>query len=256
MPYGLVNAPSVFQGYMNEVFREFLHQFVIVYIDDILIYSKSLDKHHQHVQMVLSTLRKHQLFLKAEKCSFHQKSISFLGYEIDSRGVRMNTNKVEAITSWPIPRTIKELQKFLGFANFYRRFIQNYSSVAAPLTDLLKKGPKHLQWNERATLAFNHLKRIFTSAPLLLHPDPETPFVVEVDASTAGAGAILSQEVGFPPKLQPCAYFSRKFSSREQNYDVGNHELLAIKLAFEEWRHWLEGARHPIVIVRSHDRSS
>ncbi len=252
MPYGLVNAPSVFQGYMNEVFREYLHCFVLVYIDDILVYSRNEAEHRLHISEVLQRLREHQLYLKAEKCTFHQASIQFLGYLISSPGIKMDEGKVEAVKTWPKPTIIKELQRFLGFSNFYRRFIHSYSSITAPLTNLLKGKPKSLSWTPEATLAMKTLQQAFTSAPLLVHPDPQKPFIVEVDASTSGVGAVLSQQQGNPPRLHPCAFFSRKLSSAEQNYDIGNRELLAIKLALEEWRHWLEGVRHPFVVYTDH----
>ncbi|KAL0162348.1 hypothetical protein M9458_041744, partial [Cirrhinus mrigala] len=150
------------------------------------------------------------------------------------------------------PNTIKEIQRFLGFTNFYRRFIKNYSSVTAPLTSLLRGQPRHLCWNTSAYEAFNQLKKIFSTATLLRHPDPERPFVVEVDASTIGVGAVLSQAAGDSNLLHPCAYFFKKLSPVEQNYDVGNLELLSIKLALEEWRHWLEGAKHLFLIITDH----
>ncbi|KAL0180404.1 hypothetical protein M9458_025846 [Cirrhinus mrigala] len=249
MPYGLVNAPSVFQNFIHEVLREFLHHFVIVYIDDILIYSKSEAEHQHHVAEVLQRLREHQLYLK---CSFHQRSVQFLGYIIDHHGVRMDEGKVKAVVSWSKPNSIKELQRFLGFANFYRRFIKGYSHITNPLTNLLKGHPKTLNWTTEATTVFEILKKAFTQAPLLTHPDPDLPFVVEVDASTTGVGAVLSQHHGTPPRLHPCAYFSRKLSPVERNYDIGNRELLAIKLALEEWRHWLEGANHPFQVITDH----
>ncbi len=192
MPYGLVNAPSVFQDFMHEVLREYLHRFVLVYIDDILIYSRSLAEHRHHVAKVLQHLRQYQLFLKAEKCSFHQSSVQFLGYHIDSGGIRMDEGKVEAIKTWPKPSTIKELQQFLGFSNFYRWFIQNYSTLTSPLTNLLHNKPESLSWSPAAEEAFEKLKEAFTRAPILVHPDPERPFIVEVDASTTGVGAILA----------------------------------------------------------------
>ncbi|KAI2661123.1 Transposon Tf2-9 polyprotein [Labeo rohita] len=252
MPYGLVNAPSVFQNFIHEVLREFLHHFVVVYIDDILIYSQSEAEHRHHVAEVLKKLREHQLYLKAEKCSFHLPSVKFLGYCIDHQGVRMDERKVSAVVSWPEPTTIKELQRFLGFSNFYRRFIQDYSIITTPLTNLLSGKPRTLLWTPEAAEAFHSLKSAFTQAPLLTHPDPDLPFVVEVDASTTGVGAVLSQYHGTPKLLHPCAYFSRKLSPAERNYDVGNRELLAIKLALEEWRHWLEGAIHPFQVITDH----
>ncbi len=252
MPYGLANAPSIFQDFMHEVLREFLHRFVIVYIDDVLIYSRSQAEHRQHVAEVLQRLREHQLYLKAEKCTFHLSSVQFLGYNIDRSGIQMDEGKVEAVKSWPTPTTVKELQRFLGFANFYRRFIQNYSSITSPLTSLLRGKPKSLSWTPAAEEAFNSLKQAFTSAPLLVYPDPELPFVVEVDASTTGVGAVLSQQQGNPARLHPCAFYSRKLSPAEINYDIGNREMLAIKLALEEWRHWLEGAAQPFTVFTDH----
>ncbi|KAK3507690.1 hypothetical protein QTP70_033867 [Hemibagrus guttatus] len=164
----------------------------------------------------------------------------------------MDAVKVRSVTEWPAPTKIRELQRFLGFANFYRRFIRNYSTVAGPLTSLLRGKPKRLSWTDQARVAFQQLKDCFTSAPILRHPDPDLPFVVEVDASSSGLGAILSQRHGEPGKLHPCAFYSRKLTAAEANYDVGNRKLLAIKAALEEWRHWLEGARHPFQVLTDH----
>ncbi|KAL0187811.1 hypothetical protein M9458_014910, partial [Cirrhinus mrigala] len=226
MPYGLVNAPLLL--------REFLHKFVVVYIDDILIYSRSEAEHHHHVAEVLQRLRDHQLYLKAEKCSFHLPSVQFLGYIIDQQGVRMDERKVSAVVSWPEPTTIKELQKFLGFSNFYRRFINSYSNITAPPTTLLRGKPKTLLWTPEAAAAFHSLKSAFTQAPLLTHPDPDLPFVVSCSLPT-------SWESSVTPSIPA-----------ERNYDIGNRELLAIKLALEEWRHWLEGANFPFQVITDH----
>ncbi|KAL0187127.1 hypothetical protein M9458_018797, partial [Cirrhinus mrigala] len=252
MPFGLANSPSVFQSFINDVFRDMLDRWVIVYIDDILIYSSSLQEHILHVRAVLQRLIKHQLYAKAEKWEFHQMSISFLGYIISHEGVSMDEAKVRAVTEWPQPQTLKELQRFLGFANFYRRFIRGFSLIAAPLTSMTKRSSPHLTWTAAAIQAFADLKSRFTTAPILHHPDPSLPFVVEVDASSTGIGAILSQRHGSPARMFPCAYYSRKLSSAERNYDVGNRELLAMKSALEEWRHWLEGAQHPFTILTDH----
>ncbi|KAK3538991.1 hypothetical protein QTP86_023598 [Hemibagrus guttatus] len=166
--------------------------------------------------------------------------------------MEMDVVKVRAVTDWPAPTTVQELQWFLGFVNFYRRFIQNCSSVAGPLTSLLRGKPKRLAWTDEARAAFQQLKDCFTSAPILRHPDPDLPFVVEVDASSSGLRAIISQRHGEPGKLHPCAYYSQKLTAAEANYDVGNRELLAIKAALEEWCHWLEGARHPFQVLTDH----
>ncbi|KAK3561631.1 hypothetical protein QTP86_011254 [Hemibagrus guttatus] len=152
---------------------------------------------------VLGRLREFQLFLKAEKCSFHQPSVQFLGYNISNSGIQMDEGKITAVRDWLAPATVKELQRFLGFANFYRQFISNYSSIADPLTNLLRNTPKSLLWSPAAEGAFNTLKRAFTTAPLLIHPDPDKPFVVEVDASTTGVGEVLSQQQGNPGRLHP-----------------------------------------------------
>ncbi|KAK3521850.1 hypothetical protein QTP70_018584 [Hemibagrus guttatus] len=249
MPYGLSNAPSVFQSFMNEIFRDMLHRFVVVYIDDNLIYSPNLSDHVDHVKQVLNRLRHYHLYLKLEKCEFHQSTTQFLGYVISPEGIQMDCAKVEAIKSWPQPGIVKDLQHFLGFANFYRRFISGYSDLTAPLTSLLHKKPKNLSCISGVIEAFRKLKAAFCMAPNLVHADPTRPFVVEVDASALGVGAVLSQRRGEAPVLHPCAYFSKKLSPVEQNYDIGNRELLAIKLALEEWRHWLEGANHPFEVI-------
>ncbi len=215
---------------MHKILREFLHKFVIVSINNILVYSRSMAEHCHHIAEVLKCQREYHLFLKAKKYSFHQTSVQFLGYNIDENGIQMDEGKVAAIKNWPIPTTIKELQCFLGFSNLYRRFTRNYSSIASPLTNLLQNKPKSLSWTPSATEAFHRLKDAFSSTPLLVHPDPDKPFIVEVDASTTGVGAVLSQQQGTPARLHPCALYDR-------NYDIGNRELLAIKLVLEEWRH-------------------
>ncbi|KAL0154660.1 hypothetical protein M9458_048923, partial [Cirrhinus mrigala] len=252
MPFGLSNSPSVFQAFMNDVFRDMLDKWVIVYIDDILIFSNSMSEHIQHVRSVLKRLIQYQLYAKLEKCEFHQTSTTFLGYIISQEGVAMDDRKVEAVLRWPQPQTLKELQRFLGFANFYRRFIRGFSTVAAPLTAMTKRQTARLNWTPEALRAFDELRARFTSAPILRHPDPNQPFIVEVDASNTGVGAVLSQRQGNPAKMHPCAFFSRKLTPAERNYDVGNRELLAMKLALEEWRHWLEGAKHPFTILTDH----
>ncbi len=155
---------------------------------------------------------------------------------------------MEAIRTWPIPSTIKDLQRFLGFFSFYRRYIQNYSTLPSALTNLLCNKPKSLSWSPAAKDVFESLKEAFTQAPILVHPDSQGSFIVEVDGSSTGVRAILSQQQGNPEKLHPCA-FSRELSPAERNYDISNREPLAIKLALEEWRHWLERAQHPFAVL-------
>uniref|UniRef100_A0A8K9V225 Gypsy retrotransposon integrase-like protein 1 n=1 Tax=Oncorhynchus mykiss TaxID=8022 RepID=A0A8K9V225_ONCMY len=252
MPYGLKNAPAVFQSFVDEILRDLCGQGVVAYIDDILIYSATHTAHVSLVRKVLGRLLEHDLYVKAEKCVFSKRAVSFLGYRISTSGVVMEGDRIRAVRNWPTPTTVKEVQRFLGFANYYRRFIRGFGQVAAPITSRLKGGPVRLQWSAEADGAFNKLKALFTDAPVLAHPDPSLAFIVEVDASEAGVGAVLSQRSGTPPKLRPCAFFSRKLSPAERNYDVGDRELLAVVRALKVWRHWLEGAKHPFLIWTDH----
>ena len=187
--------------------------------------------------------------MKAEKCEFHVPSVSFLGFIIEKAQIRSDPVKVQAVADWPVPENRKQLQRFLGFANFYRRFIRDFSKVAAPLTKLTSTACP-FSWSTEAAQAFLRLKTLFTTAPVLIHPDPTRQFIVEVDASDNGVGAVLSQYSN--QKLHPCAYFSRRLSPAECNYDVGNRELLAVVLALAEWRHWLEGSETPFIVWTDH----
>uniref|UniRef100_A0A673AT68 Gypsy retrotransposon integrase-like protein 1 n=1 Tax=Sphaeramia orbicularis TaxID=375764 RepID=A0A673AT68_9TELE len=251
MPFGLTNAPAVFQALVNDVLRDMLNVFVFVYLDDILIFSSDERSHVQHVRQVLQRLLQNQLFVKAEKCEFHRPSVSFLGFIIAEGSVQMDPDKVSAVRDWPTPTSRKDVQRFLGFANFYRKFIRGFSSVAAPLHVLTS--PKSVfRWNPEADAAFVKLKRAFTSAPILSVLDPARQFVVEVDASDLGVGAVISQRSPKDNRLHPCAFLSRRLSKAESNYDIGNRELLAIKVALEEWRHWLEGTEIPFMIWTDH----
>uniref|UniRef100_A0AAY4CER3 Gypsy retrotransposon integrase-like protein 1 n=3 Tax=Denticeps clupeoides TaxID=299321 RepID=A0AAY4CER3_9TELE len=251
IPFGLCNAPAVFQQFINDTLQDMLGRWVYAYLDDVLIYSPTLESHIQHVRAVLKRLLAHRLYCKLEKCAFHQRSTTFLGFTISSQGVAMEPKKLEAVASWPLPTTLKQLQRFLGFANFYRRFIRGYSTVAAPLTALTKPSPGPFRLTPEAIQAFKSLCHHFTTAPILQHPDPTLPFVVEVDASEVGAGAVLSQR-GPDRKLHPCCFFSRKFTPAQRRYGVGDRELLAVRWALEEWRHWLQGSDTPFLVWTDH----
>ena len=251
MPFGLTNAPAVFQHFVNDIFSHLIGRFVVIYLDDILVYSPDLDTHKIHVRQVLQILRANKLFAKLEKCVFAVKELPFLGYVLSDSGFRMDPEKVRAIMDWDLPENLKALQRFLGFANFYRKFIKNYSLVVKPLTDMTRKGSDFSKWSHAAKTAFTSLKERFTSAPILVQPDVSLPFIVEVDSSEVGVGAVLSQGLS-PGEWRPCAFFSKKLSTAERNYDIGNRELLAIKLALEEWRHFLEGAVHPVTVITDH----
>ena len=251
MPFGLTNAPGVFQHMMNDIFREYLDQFVVIYLDDVLIFSKNQEEHNKHVTLVLKRLREVGLFAKLEKCEFDKDSVEFLGYIISQNGLGMDKKKVESLQSWRRPNSVKELQSFLGFANFYRAFIKNYSGIASPLIALTRKD-QEFHWNDEAEAAFRRLKSLFTSAPILAHADPARPFVVETDGSDFALGAVLSQVQECDGLLHPVAFYSRKFTPAEINYEIYDKELLAIVAAFEEWRNYLYGAKHPVTVFTDH----
>ena len=250
MPFGLTNAPAVFQHLMNDIFRDYLDQFVIIYLDDILIFSANPDAHDHHVRLVLQRLRQHGLYAKLEKCQFDADSVEFLGYIISTQGISMDPKKLETVLNWETPANVTDVQRFLGFANFYRRFIQNYSKITTPLTALTRK-QRPFKWTPAAETAFTTLKSAFTSAPILMHPQLDRPFVVETDASDFALGAILSQEdnAGI---LHPVAYHSRKFSAAEINYEIYDKELLAIIDSFQTWRQYLLGAQHQVIVYCDH----
>ncbi len=206
MPFGLSNSPAVFQALVNDVLRDMVDQFIYVYLDDILIFSSSLQEHVQHVRRVLQRLLENGLFVKAEKCAFHAQSVPFLGFIVSPEGVRMDPDRVKAVVNWPTPDSRKALLRFLGFANFYRRFIRNFSQLAAPLTALTST-KMTFRWSNAAEAAFTKLRGRFVSAPILRAPDPTRQFVVEVDASEVGVGAVLSQRATSDDKVHPCAFF-------------------------------------------------
>ncbi len=211
MPFGMSNSPAVFQVLVNDVLRDMVDQFIYVYLDDILIFSSSLQEHVQHVRHVHQRLLENGLFVKAEKCDFHAQSVPFLGYIVSVEGMRTDPEKIKAVVEWPSPDSRKALQRFLGFANFYRRFIRNFSQLAAPLTALTSPRTT-FRWSDAAEAAFTKLKGCFVSAPILITPDPSRQFVVEVDASEVGVGAVLSQRSPSDDKMHPCAFLSHRLS--------------------------------------------
>jgi len=250
MPFGLTNAPATFQCFINNLFSDLLDVCVVVYLDDILIYSNDITQHRKHVKEVLKRLQKAGLYTKAEKCEFHLDSIEYLGYVLSPSGLTMSDAKVKTIQEWPEPKKIKDIQSFLGFANFYRRFIFNYSDIVILLTCLTRKDTP---WNfdENCRRAFNTLKQAFTSAPILTHWVPDAQLVMETDASDYALTAILSIMTK-DNEIHSVAFHSRTFSAPELNYDVHDKELLAIFEAFKIWRHYLEGTTSPIDVVTDH----
>ena len=250
MPFGLSNAPAYFQRFINETFKEMIGKFVVIYLDDFLIYSKDESSHREHIRAVLEGLREAHLYAKLEKCQFGVPSVKFLGCQVSANGFSINPDRVKAVMEWPTPRNRKELQKFLGFANFPRKFVENYSQITVPLHRLTRKNVSY-SWTPECESAFNALKLAISSAPVLAHPDPDKPFVVETDASDFAIGCVLSQEDS-DGDLRPCAFYSRGLKPAERNYPIYEKELLAIKVALEEWRHYLEGSPHQFTVLSDH----
>lgn len=256
MPFGLTNAPATFQNYIHTALYDILDRFCIVYLDDILIFSQDAKSHQYHVQQVLKRLQKAELYANLSKCTFYQPQVEFLGYIISQDGVEMDPERIRNIADWPEPITFRELQVFLGFCNFYRRFIHNYSRIALPLTGLLKgshngRKPGDLHMNDHETTAFRQLKLAFQSAPLLTHFNPSQPIRLETDASKYGMAGILSQP---DPngKYHPVAFWSYKFKDAEINYSTPDQELFAIVHSFKHWRQYLEGSHHTVEVLSDH----
>ena len=231
MPFGLTNAPATFQSLMNYVFRSFLRKFVLVFFDDILIYSRDLQQHTEHVRLVLQTIRANELFAKLSKCHFGIDKVEYLGHYISSAGVETDPKKIAIIVDWPTPTSQIALRSFLGLTGYYRRFIKGYASICKPLTELLKKDG--FQWNQEATEAFENLKAKMSSTPVLALPNFDKPFEIETDAASCGIGAVLQQD------KHPIAFINKKLGPRSQKLSVYEKELLAIVFAVQKWEQYL-----------------
>ncbi|XP_022849915.1 uncharacterized protein LOC111372007 [Olea europaea var. sylvestris] len=231
MPFGFSNMPSTFMQVMNQALRPFIGKFVVVYFDDILIYSANDDEHVQHLREVLSILRRDKFYAAVKKCSFLTDSMVFLGYVVSKVGFAVDTSKVEAISQWPQPKTVTEVRSFHGLASFYRRFIPHFSSIMAPITNCMKDG--RFQWTHEAESSFQLIKQKLTTAPVLVLPDFTQPFELHCDASKVGIGGVLSQN------NRPVAYFSEKLSGSKSRYSTYDVEFYAIVQAVRHWRHYL-----------------
>jgi hypothetical protein len=217
---------------MNKVFMEELDKFVVVFIDDILVYSKSVEEHEQHLRVVLGKLRAHKLYAKFSKCEFWLEKISFLGHILTAKGVAVDPRKVETVSNWQQP--MSEIRSFLGLAGYYRRFIEEFSKIARPMTELLKK-EKKFNWTESCEKSFQELKRRLTTAPVLTLPDIQRDFVVYCDVSRQGLGCVLMQDG------KVVAYAPRQLKPHEQNYPTYDLEFAAVVHALKIWRHYLIG---------------
>ncbi|CAL1388171.1 unnamed protein product [Linum trigynum] len=234
MPFGLTNAPAAFMALMNKVFQEYLDKFVIVFIDDILVYSRSEEEHREHLRIILQILREKQLYAKFSKCDFWMDQVIFLGHIVSGRGIEVDPKKVEAVVKWEPPRSVPELRSFLGMAGYYRRFIEGFSIIASPLTKLLRKDHPYV-WNSECQASFEELKTKLTTAPVLALPAGAGGFVVYSDASHQGLGCVLMQNG------KVISYASRQLSPYEKSYPNHDLELAAVVFALKIWRHYLYG---------------
>lgn len=240
-PMGVAGMPSIWSRLMNQLFGHL--PFVVVYLDDLCIFSKSHEEHAQHLRVVFEILKKNQLYIKKSKCAFARSSVEFLGHLVSAKGVQMDDRKVSAIVDWPTPRTLKEVQSFLGLAGYYRRFIPQFAEMARPLSHLAKKSVT-FTWTSECTKAFQVLKTALQQAPVLRLPDFEKRFVVATDASKYAIGGVLSQR--FEDGMHPVAYFSKTLGKHELNWSTYEKELFAIKMALEKWRHYLYGVEFDV----------
>ncbi|KAE8705397.1 cytochrome P450 78A7-like [Hibiscus syriacus] len=236
MPFGLTNAPAIFCTLMNKVLQPFLDRFVVVYLDDIVIYSKTLEEHVEHLKQVFLVLRDNELYVKEEKCPFAQTEVPFLGHIVGGGKIWMDRDKIRAIEEWKVPTKVTELRSFLGLANYYRCFFKGYSKISTPLTELLKKD-KRWDWSSKCQSAFEELKLAMISEPVLVLPDHTKSFEVFTDASDVAIGGVLMQEG------HPVAYESRKLNETERRYTVHEKEMTAVVHCLRTWRYYLLGSK-------------
>lgn len=249
MPFGLCNAPATCMRYMQHVLRDMLDMSVVVYLDDVLVYSPSREQHLIDLRNVMDRLQAADLRLKRKKCFFGVDRVEYLGFIITKEGVSMDPAKVKSIVGWPAPKSVTDVRSFLGMVGYYRKFLMSFADISAPLVELTKKGVPW-GWNDARHFAFQALKEMLVTAPTLLIPDtsPGQSFVIHTDASDFAVGAVLLQDQG--QGLQPCGYYSKKMNSAERNYSVGDKEMLAMKLALNEYRIYVEGV--PTVLCTDH----
>ena len=248
--FGLTNSPATFQTMMNHLFQDLINQGkVVIYMDDIMIFTKTIEEHRQIVREVLQILWDNKLYLKHTKCEFEQLETEYLGLVVSQNEVKMDPAKVAGVMEWPIPTKRKELQGFLRFLNFYWRFIKNFASIARPLNALTSE-KKEFEWTKECQKAFETLKKAITSAPALAMPTDDDPFRIETDGSGIGLGTILSQKQN--DHWHPIAFISRSLSNAKWNYHAVDLKMAAIIFAVQEWRHYLLDAQKEFTILTNH----
>jgi hypothetical protein len=236
MSFGLTNAPAYFMYMMNKVFMEYLDKFVVVFIDDILVYSRNEEEHEWHLRLVLQKLRDHKLYVKLSKCEFWLKQVAFLGHVVSKGGISVDQSKVQDVLSWKTPTSVSDIRSFLGLAGYYRRFIKGFSKISKPMMELLEKD-KQFHWMATCESSFQELKKRLTTAPVLVMPNMEKPFSIYCDASGQGLGCVLMQDG------HVVAYASRQLRKHEVNYPTHDLEQAAVVHALKIWRHYLMGKR-------------
>jgi len=252
MFFGMTNSLATFQTMMNDIFRDLIAEgIMVVYLDNILIFTRTEEEHAKAIQQVLQVLQEHKLFLRLEKCEFFKEQIKYLELVISENWVSMDPVKVAGVREWPTPENKMDVQAFLGFVNFYHRFIQDFSAKAQPLFDLMCS-EQVWTWSRREQAAFKDLKTVVTTAPVLMSPQDLEPFWIEADSSDFATRAVLSQQSATDGKWHPVAFYSKSLSSMERNYEIHDKEILAIIHVLEEWRHFLEGVTHPVEIWTDH----
>jgi hypothetical protein len=239
MSFGLTNAPVYFMYLMNKVFMEFLDKFVVVFIDDILVFSKTEEEHTEHLRLVLQKLREHKLYAKRSKCEFWLKEVSFLDHVVSNGGITVDPSKVKDVLNWKLPTNVGEIRSFLGLAGYYKRFIEGFSKLAKPMTALLEKNAKFI-WFEMCQVTFEELKQRLTTAPVLILSYLSKSFSIYCDASGLGLGCVLMQEG------RVVAYALRQLRKHELNYPTHDLELPAVVHTLKIWRHYLIGHKSDI----------
>jgi len=252
MPFGVKNAPGTFQREMRRVLSGRLNKGVFVFIDDIIVYSRTEDEHVELIEWVLSRLQKEGYYAHPGKCQFMREEVNFLGHVVGRKGVSMQQHKVQAVVDWPALQSVKDVRGFLGMAGYYRRFVHGFAEIARPLTALTATADgKAWKWGSEEQTAFDALKRALTTGPVLAHPDPQRQWTVQTDASLVAIGGVLSQQQD-DGTMRPVAFWSHKLSSAERNYSATERELMAIVSATKEWRVYLHGSPHPVLLRSDH----
>jgi len=251
MFFGMTNSPAMFQAMMNEILRDMINEGkVAAFVDDVLVGTETEEGHDEIVEEVLRRLEENNLYIKPEECAWKVRKIGFLGVVIKPSGIEIEKEKVDGVLSWLEPRNVKDVRKFLGLTNYYRRFIKNFAQVARPMNVLMRKDIKW-QWEEEQQKAFDELKRVFTTRPVLAAPDLDKEFRVEADASNYTTSRVLSMK-GSDELWRPVAFISKSLSDTERNYEIHNKEMLAVVRCLKAWRHFLEGATMKFEIWTDH----